>query len=136
MEKMPVKIGDKIKIKSSGGQYTSFAKYFDYAKKYLITQMGENMYILAKRSFELDPDFEVKRNVTYTIIGCAPRFLFEKEVEDEEILILMDDNGHIILFANEECYFDSKLYHVYPGMLKGVFGEHLILHIDDKEIEI
>ena len=59
-----------------------------------------------------------------------------QEVEDEEILILMDDNGHIILFANEEYYFNSKLYHVYPSMLKEMFGEHLILHIDDKEIEI
>jgi hypothetical protein len=136
--RLPLEIGDKVIIKHTGGNYSTYTEFFGEAKELLVAQMGNAKYSMAKNIYcnEVKEKNEVKIRADreYEVIGFAPWGGYDDS--DIEILVLIDALGNVYLFANEKCYFKEPPKHVYVDDLKEHFGENIILHLDEVDFEI
>lgn len=117
-DKLKVKIGDNVTIKSTGGTYSSYTDFFDDAKRFLIFQMGKSAYHVAKDSYckEVKREYaknghgvQTKEHGTYTVIGFAPHSGVDEDDEyNPEVLVLKGENGEIRLFSNFKRYFEIE----------------------------
>ena len=134
--RLPLEIGDKVIIKYTGGNYSTYTDFFGEAKELLVAQMGNAKYSMAKNIYchEIEEKDEVKilADREYEVIGFACGGYNSKA----EVLVLVDSRGHVYLFANEKCYFKEPPKHVYVDDLKEMFGENIILHLDEGDFEI
>lgn len=135
--RLPLEIGDKVIIKYTGGNYSTYKDFFGEAKELLIAQMGNTKYSMAKNIYchEVEEKCGVKiiADREYEVIGFAPLGGYDSNIE---VLVLVDDRGHVYLFANSKNYFKEPPKHVYVDDLKEVFGEDIILHLDEVDFEI
>lgn len=109
--KLEVKVGDKVTIKNTGGNYSTYTNFFYKAKDVLISQMGEVVYKVTKDSYckEVESTYDgvkTDEHGTYCVLGFAPHDgVNDDDRYNPEVLVLKGEKGEIRLFSNFKRYF-------------------------------
>lgn len=136
-DELPIKVGDEVTVKNTGGNYSTYPNFFDERKEELIKQMGEQAFIMAKNIYARTMNNVGWVDITkgeYKVIGMAKHI----DRPSQKVLVLLNEsNGQVYLFCNQVTYLDKSLNEYNEINLRDIvanYGNHVMCHLDDDTV--